>query len=525
MSCQSAVSVAGSIDYERLVAPREHLGVLVEPRADEIARVLDCSACDAGGARILDTTVAELRERLRRRLGLSAPVILTGRQAEFSHAGVFAKTLAVAALRDACGGQAVFLSVDSDVPTANRLVVPRVESGRVRRGFAPIPACDPQLPIESQPTASVAAWRSFFDGVVGAYPESDDSLLATYAAGVFRDAAEELDLRSVVERGFEAVVRELGLGDIAVVRMSEICLTPEFRAFAAHLMLYAAKFAECYNLAQRDYRVRRHERNPRRPAPPLEATPTRVESPFWIVHAGGRRHRLFVARRGDQIEMYADQRRVGALSIANASSADAHDAVWPVEADGWRLRPRALTLSAFMRLFLSDLFVHGVGGVRYDEMTEDFVRRFLGVPPPPACCVTATLRLPLPRFGVDRAVLAAARAARRDIRFNPQRHLDKLPADMLKKRSELIGRSRELRTRTPRDHAARREVFDLLRGVNHDLLHHDAGRGAALEHQWLDLERRERSDRVADDREYFFAMHPRGAIEALAERMRDTLRM
>ena len=520
MPCRNLVSVAGLIDYERLVAPREDGELLIEPRPDDIARMLGVDSCGAERAAVLDTTVGELRGRLRESLGLTGPVILTGHQAEFSHAGVFAKTIAIAALRDAHAGQAVFLSVDSDVPAANRLPIPLVERGAVRREFAPIPGCDPQLPIESQAPADRSEWRAFFERLAETIADSNDSVLEDYVAGVFGNDAGPMNLCSVVERGFVAVVDLLGLGDIRIARMSELCRTPAFGAFAAHLMLNASDFARFYNDAQRDYRVRRHERNQRRPAPPLEVIEDRIECPLWITSSGGRRHRLFVTRGGDRIDVYADDERVGELSVIDISRAATHESPWSIEGAGWRLRPRALTLSAFIRLFVSDLFVHGIGGARYDEMTEDFIRRFMDVQLPPACCVTATLRLPLPRFGVDRRTLAVARRARRDIHFNPQSHLEGLPAEILDEREKLISRSGELRASSPHDRAARRQVFARIRELNHVLLHHDPCRAAGLEQRWRELEREERSDSVAADREYFYALHSRGALEELNRKLR-----
>jgi hypothetical protein len=137
--------------------------------------------------------------------------------------------------------------------------------------------------------------------------------------------------------------------------------------------------------------------------------------------------------------------------------------------------------------------------------------------------VSATLHLPLPRHGVGPETLAAARHARRDLRFNPQRHLRELPPDLLRRREELIKTSRTLRRERPSDRAARRRVFGEIRAVNHQLLHNGANRAAALEQQWRLLEHHWRSDRIALDREYFFALHPRRTIEELVQRIRVAL--
>jgi len=517
------VSLERRIASDRLTTPQEHLAVLVEPEADVLeAMVVAESASALRSVRLLDTSIAELRDRLRRRLELAGPVILTGHQAEFGHAGVFAKTVAVDALAGKVGGAGVFLTVDSDLPKATRLTVPYVEQGEVRRAFVTIPGCDARLPMEWQPRAPLAQWRAFFDRIAEMVGD-DDTLLRAYAGGLLSGRQQELDPYGVIERGHAAVDRLLGFDTMLSVRTSRLSQTPEFRAFVAHLVLKAGDFAEAYNEAQRAYRLKRHVRNPQRPAPPLVVDRDRVELPFWVCRTGQPRRRLFVVARGDQLALFADDEPIGSASRSQLSMAARQEPPWGIERSGWQLRPRALTLSAFTRLFLSDLFVHGIGGAKYDEMTEDFVRRFFGVELPPACCVSATLHLPLPRYGVDDETLAAARHARRDLRFNPQRHLRDLPPDLLRQRVELIEASDALRRERPSDRAARRRVFNEIRAINHQLLHHDANQAATLEQGWRLLEHRWRSDRVALDREYFFALHPRRTIQELVRRIRATL--
>ena len=50
--------------------------------------------------------------------------------------------------------------------------------------------------------------------------------------------------------------------------------------------------------------------------------------------------------------------------------------------EGVRLRPRALITTMFARLVLSDIFIHGIGGAKYDQVTDAIVRRFFAVEPP-----------------------------------------------------------------------------------------------------------------------------------------------
>jgi hypothetical protein len=512
------------IDSGRLVAPRENYGLLIEPEPGLIFRAIG-AVNGLREAAVLDRSVADLRESLLRRLGLNGPVIATGHQVEFFHAGVFAKIIAGQHLaRRAAGGPLVYLAVDTDVPKTDRLPVPQVTAAGVRRVEVTLPGLDARLPICRQPAMPRAHWLDFFTRVADLTPGYEQSLLRPFIPGWLDGPPGSADFTAAMECGQAAAERALGLDDSLTLRMSELARGPEFRAFAAHLLLNARPFAEEYNRARDDYRLRNRERNPARPVPPLALTPERVELPLWLASRDGPRRRLSVRERHDAFELFANDEAVGALPREHLARADRAGAPWPIEADGWEVWPRALTLSAFVRLFVSDLFIHGIGGARYDEMTEDFIRRFYGVSLPPMACISATLLLNLPRAGVLPEELGAARRASRDIRFNPQRCLTNLPDTLLRCKDELTRRSRTLRAEQPHDHAARKMVFDELRRVNEQMLRPAAWRPAELDERVQTLEEQQRLDRAAMNREYFYALHSVAAMRTLAERLRAALR-
>ena len=56
------------------------------------------------------------------------------------------------------------------------------------------------------------------------------------------------------------------------------------------------------------------------------------------------------------------------------------DAWRSLEAHGFKIRTRALTTTMFARLFLADLFIHGIGGGIYDELTDRIIERYYGFP-------------------------------------------------------------------------------------------------------------------------------------------------
>ncbi len=78
----------------------------------------------------------------------------------------------------------------------------------------------------------------------------------------------------------------------------------------------------------------------------------------------------------------------------------------------------------FARLLLSDLFLHGIGGAKYDALGDEIVRGFFKIEPPDFLTLSMTQWLDL---GTDRAAtperLHALEHALRDLSFNPDRHL------------------------------------------------------------------------------------------------------
>src|SRR5262249_23112449 len=135
----------------------------------------------------------------------------------------------------------------------------------------------------------------------------------------------------------------------------------------------------------------------------------------------------------------------------------------------FKIRSRALTNTLYARLFLADLFIHGIGGGKYDELTDAIARRYYGFEPPGYLVLSATLRLPLPTYPARPEERRRLARAVRDLHYNPQRHL---PAGALvpPKVRELAAEKQAWIEREPLTRQERRERFQVLRALN-DQLH------------------------------------------------------
>ncbi len=49
------------------------------------------------------------------------------------------------------------------------------------------------------------------------------------------------------------------------------------------------------------------------------------------------------------------------------------------ERDRYCLRPKAVSLTTFIQLYLADWFVHGIGGSLYEPVTDYVIENYFGV--------------------------------------------------------------------------------------------------------------------------------------------------
>lgn len=518
------------IRYERLQTPREHLELLIEPPPDQFSSLIEQGDRARIGARMLGTSVADWRNRLQRELGLAGRVILTGHQPEFFHAGVFAKVIATRQLADRLGAAPIFLTVDSDIPKCKQLALPQIARDGLRTVVVPVPPCDPRRAEEWQPRIPRSRWLEFFTQVAENYEHYEASLLRPFADAWLGPPTDDTGGEPLIQpcnamaRGRAAVEAELGLTGIRELRVSDLCATATFRAFLAQIILDPDVFANLYNDAQRDYRRRRKVHNEQRPVPPLVVRRRRAEVPFWIERSDGHRRRLHIERDDRSIRLFADDEFVDEMPDRFFSHPNAYAERWPLEQQGWFIRPRALTLSMFVRLFVADLFIHGIGGAKYDEITSAFGRDFFQTELPPIACVTATVHLPLPRHGVSEEDVREAARRARDVRFNPQRQVASIPDELRRRRASLVEENNRLAREAWRDHDARQSVYDQIRDVNEAMLACDPHLPARLDERTRELRERLAADRIALHREYFYPLHLRSTLEELVDRMDAQIR-
>jgi hypothetical protein len=471
---------------------------------------------------ILDKTFADLRhDELR-----GPPIIMAGHQPVFIHPGVWAKNIVASKLAATMGGQARFLIVDSDAAPRLAMIWPETTDDYCRTVGAPGPSWLPGRSYEQLPAVPAAAWRDFFDGLPEQWRSDASSALPTFL-GVFLNGSPGPDYVTRWISGVAAVERLLGLASPRCIRDSQVWsnqpgLTDAAAlCFSVHILLHADEFLASYNAALAAYRDRRGIRGRQHPIPDLVREGDRAEMPFWMLRSSQPRGRLFVSRAGSD----GTQLWVGSDPICRLSRGEL--AKTPVETlrgclGEWRIRPRALALTMFARLFACDLFIHGIGGAKYDQITDDIIRRFFHVEPPAYACASATCRLPLRTYDVTDADRATWSRRLRDLSHNPQRYLadgetNPTAAALIAERDLAIAESDRLRREEPRSHAARKAVFARIRRANAALVQLMPDATDQTRHRLAEIESRLEHNKVAAGREWFFALYPTANLLGLRD--------
>jgi hypothetical protein len=458
----------------------------------------------AGGEPLSQTTLPD-----------DAPLIVAGHQPELFHPGVWVKNFALCGLAHAHGRLPLNLVVDSDTIKSVSLRVPvppdLTSSGVPRLQSIPFDRWNGAVPWEERGIVEPPLFESFAERTLEVLdPWGWRPLLPEFWADVRQHARRTPRLGECLTTARRRLERSWGCHNLEVP-MSALCRTAAFHLFACHLLAELPRFVVVHNAALRAYRKANSLRSRNHPAPDLAEEGSWLEAPLWGWRAGTpRRQRLFARREGGRIELRAGEEPWPSLPGEPEAMIAAFG---ELENRGYKVRSRAFTTTLFARVLLADLFLHGIGGGKYDEVTDDLVRGFFGCEPPRFMVLSATLLLP----SADREPGDLASACRqlahecRDKHWNPQRHLGNgQPVTpelqrLAEEKAAWIARPTATSEDRRRRYQRLRELNELLR---RGLEQTERECLEALAH----LQRRRAAQKVLQRRDHAFCLYPESTL-------------
>lgn len=430
--------------------------------------------------------------RLRPHNARAQLVIATGHQPTLWHPGIFAKDLALDALARQADCSVTHLVVDHnpvgplhlDVPmrVGDRLVSRRLvldcheKAARLPPNrLPPIAASAIEQAIESVTAQASAPIPSGLSALVQAYrqvgnrptlSEQTTAILAHLKGLYLQQHQRTRSTSSLVTQGFVARMLTDPIGCVRSYNRAAFAY-PEARI----RVLYAGR--DVIEL-------------------PLWAQDQTTCTPVYADLADTKRTSLFTTAQNQHLD----------LNEANAYH---------------YLRPRAITLSAIMRSELCDLFIHGIGGGGYDQVTERWWKDWVGEALAPKAVVSADVYLPFEVPMASPKAYANAQWYAHHLPHNIDRYAE-VDETLKREKHQLLDRMDD-----DRDRRRRAAAFKRIHAINGEL--------AAL-HKALVFRAKQDAESsrigvtnraVASRRDWFFGLYPDAQLKDLAAQINSRL--
>jgi hypothetical protein len=407
----------------------------------------------------------------------------------------------------------VNLVVDSDAARTAAILVPGGTREAPQLAGVPYDAPHPEVPYEERPIADFEAFSSFGRRARERLaPLVPDPLLDAWWPTAIERGRATGNLGLAVAQARHRFEGRWG-GQTLELPQSQVCRFESFGWFTAHLLCSARRLREAYNAGLAEYRRVNRIRSRSHPVPDLARDGDWIEAPFWTwTSEQPRRRRLFVRRRGAELCLTDRAGLELALPLTEGDAAATVEALRGLPR-GTQLRTRALATTLFARLTLSDLFLHGIGGAKYDELTDQICARFFGLRPPPYLVLSATLRLPIGRPNIEAGELRRVDGLLRELTYHPEVHAPRPAADGSE--FDRLAGDKLRWIHTPSTPQNARQRCRAIRGANRAMQPWVDGLRGKLLAERKRLLRLQQADAILASREYAFCLHPERTLRAL----------
>ncbi len=446
-------------------------------------------------------------------LNVAGPLILTGHQPELVHPGVWLKNFAAAKLAKSLGGTAISLIIDNDLCRQTTIRVPTGTVEQPQVVDIAFDAAQPAMPYEERQIHDSTTWKSFAARAsTSLAPLVPNAMLANW----WPTSPTSRYVGTALAQARHQWESARGSHSLEVPQ-STVCQSNSFRMFALHLLFNATEVCSAYGDALADYRSAHRVRSPAQPMPDLRQVDDWVETPFWVWSQGEpARRALFVRQTRTGLSLTDRHDWQATLPLTGESDAGlCIETLTDWERSGIKIRTRALMTTLYARLLLADAFIHGIGGAKYDQVTDQLCKRLFGISLPPFVVLSGTLRLPIEHTAVPTTTLASLKKRLRELRFHPETHInpaDHLPPEQDKIR-ELIA-LKEHWVQTPKISANAAERHQQITYANEHLQTWLESRRQQTEREIASVSNRTRANQLLESREYPFCLFPPKVLEA-----------
>lgn len=521
------------IRYQPVRAPRSHGEVLLWPSPLHVVGLLSQNRsrlAQAGHREIgfqgapLETLRCQARQDLLciareytssyrdfpQTLATDGPVIMAGHQPALYHPGVWFKNFLAGKIASRVQGIAINIIVDNDVAPAPSISALTGTPDKPRPTRIAYDQPGQRVAWEMTQVESMETLQSFATRVEESIkPFVPNPLVSQFWPDVLQQIESGRPLGLAFSAARNRLEERFGL-QVLDVPLSRLCQTEWFCRVMGFVFINAGDYANIYNQSVQQYRDVHKIRSTSHPVPNLAREGDWVEVPFWIwTRENASRRGLWISnvsgtlllsdRAGWQIKLSCDQ--------------DLPESLARLTAEGIYIRPRALMTTTVLRLIASDLFIHGIGGAKYDQVTDEINRQFFCIEPPEYVTATATAHLPISFVPIGEEDLQWVESRLRDVEFNPDRAIDDVMEHDAQWQTLLEQKSRLLAD-VP-DFPEKRLWHQKLEEVNEKLRNQIAEPVARLRIDRDQIVSRLHQKQILTSREYSLLLFPKDGLQNL----------
>ncbi len=446
-------------------------------------------------------------------------IIQIGHSPILAHPGVMIKHGLVNNIAKKVNGIGLNMVVDNDTCHDDCLSIPSIngpDSSVERIGFIPGLHNLYNLAFEEIRYTDSTQLTAFKENVLKALHSPDmKKTFEDFINPVINLSGETLGFTDLFTSARHAFLLRFGISNLEVP-VSHISETEPFLNLFLHITANARSFVNIYNAKLAEYRRLKKISSKANPLPDLMEKGYVVELPFWIWSKGESRKSLYASVAGkNRISVICENKIVDHFDFGeNSNSSENIRRLKDLIAKGIKIRPKAIVNTMYSRMFFSDLFVHGIGGAKYDLITDEIIREFFGVDPPAYAVISATQHLPYKPFNVSNDDVTALKHVIKDMGYNPDKYASgevMEDAGMM----SMVSEKRELIAGNTHNNEEKHHAFERLKELNALMKEKIRPLVEEKEKELEDLEKKLIYNSIVTDRKYPFCIYPESILGEL----------
>ena len=433
-------------------------------------------------------------------------VIVTGHQPIWHHPGILAKNIIASKFAGQMKGLCIHLVVDHDIGDSD-MILPFSNHDQML-DFIKIPVEKNQrkIPFELRSKPDLKIINNLISSIVKNCPENFCCQLWSQHLKKHPQIILSLENAADIITYLQAVLNNaLGI-EMLYLPTSRMSQSNSFLKFAASIIKNYEKFTCIYNDA-----ISKNTTHSNFKILNVDSS-GKTALPFWLLTSSGLRNCMYAKKDSSTITISTISRELASIDLTEDITEQLKNILGKHQLS---LRPKAITMMLFVRLFLSDLFVHGVGGGSYEKITNFILDNYYNVKKADAAIVTATAALALLGQTHQQDDIKILNQDIRKIYHSPEKYIEKtlLEDDSVKKAIETKKRMIYQACDLTKSTQQKQDAWKKINKINSRLIKYAQPSIKKLEEQTQLTKQFQHTTEVMNYRQFFFGVFPESFLK------------